>query len=208
MKDEIISLIEEGGEFALDSILPDGIVRDLPIIGPAFSLIKIGKDIHDRVFIEKLKSFMQDIDKNQEWKEKFRDADECNKISKQLLYVVDSCDDDDKLRLIGLVFNCFVNGGIDRIHFFYIVNMISKSFYPFLKVLLEIDETDTRFKNDGEKYDYDAIAHLLNIGALDVAGQTVATFDSKTRTLQSPPSVIVAVNGYGIFIRDILKELN
>ena len=90
MKDEIISLIEEGGEFALDSILPDGIVRDLPIIGPAFSLIKIGKDIHDRVFIEKLKSFMQDIDKNQEWKEKFRDVDECNKISKQLLYVVDS----------------------------------------------------------------------------------------------------------------------
>lgn len=64
MKDEIISLIEEGGEFALDSILPDGIVRDLPIIGPAFSLIKIGKDIHDRVFIEKLKSFMQDIDKS------------------------------------------------------------------------------------------------------------------------------------------------
>lgn len=208
MKDEIISLIEEGGEFALDSILPDGIVRDLPIIGPAFSLIKIGKDIHDRVFIEKLKSFMQDIDKNQEWKEKFFDADECNKISKQLLYVVDSCDDDDKLRLIGLVFNCFVNGGIDRIQYFYIVNMISKSFYPFLKVLLEIDETDTRFKNDGEKYDYDAIAHLLNIGALDVAGQTFATLDSKTGTLQSPPSVIVAVNGYGIFIRDILKELN
>ena len=32
MKDEIISLIEEGGEFALDSILPDGIVRELPII--------------------------------------------------------------------------------------------------------------------------------------------------------------------------------
>ena len=57
-------------------------------------MIKIGKDIHDRVFIEKLKSFMQDIDKNQEWKEKFRDVDECNKISKQLLYVVDSCDDD------------------------------------------------------------------------------------------------------------------
>ena len=208
MKDEIISLIEEGGEFALDSILPDGIVRDLPIIGPAFSLIKIGKDIHDRVFIEKLKSFMQDIDKNQEWKEKFRDVDECNKISKQLLYVVDSCDDDDKLRLIGLIFNCFVNGDIDRTQYFYIVNIISKSFYPFLKVLLEIDETDARFKNDGEKYDYDAIAHLLNIGALDAAGQTVATFDSKTGTLQSPPSVIVAVNGYGVFIRDILKELN
>ena len=208
MKDEIISLIEEGGEFALDSILPDGIVRDLPIIGPAFSLIKIGKDIHDRIFIEKLKSFMQEIDKNQEWKEKFHDVDECNKISKHILYVVDSCDDDDKLRLIGAAFNSFVNGNIDRIRFFYIVNMISKSFYPFLKVLLDIDEVNTSFPNNGKKYDYDAIAHLLNIGALDTAGQTVPTFDSMTGKLQTPPSVIAAFNGYGIFIRDLLKELD
>lgn len=207
MKDEIRYLIEEGGELALDSILPEGIVRDLPIIGPAFSLIKIGKDIHDRVFIEKLKSFTQEIDKNQAWKEKFCDADECNKISKQLLYVVDSCDDDDKLRLIGAAFNNFAKGNIDRIRFFYIVNMISKSFYPFLKVLLDIDEVNTRFTNDGKKYDYDAIAHLLNIGALDAAGQTMTIIDSKTQKMQSPPSVIVALNGYGIFIRDLLKEL-
>ena len=57
----------------------------------------------------------------------------------------------DKLRLIGLIFNCFVNGDIDRTQYFYIVNMISKSFYPFLKVLLEIDETDARFKNERRK---------------------------------------------------------
>ena len=123
--------------------------------------------------------------------------------------MVDSCDDDDKLRLIGLIFNCFVNGDIDRTQYFlYRLILNFKIILSFLKVLLEIDETDARFKNDGEKYDYDAIAHLLNIGALDAAGQTVATFDSKTGTLQSPPSVIVAVNGYGVFIRDILKELN
>ncbi len=208
MKDEIRSLLEEGGEFALDSILPDGIVRDLPIIGPAFSLIKIGKDIHDRIFIEKLKSFMQEIDKNQAWKEKFHDVDECNKISKQLLYVVDSCDDDDKLRLIGLAFNYFVKGEIDRIQFFYIVNIVSKSFYPFLKVLLEIDEVDIRFTNDGKKYDCNAIAHLLNIGALDGSGNTATIFDSKAKKIQSPSSVIVLLNGYGIFIRDLLKELD
>ena len=206
MKDEIGDLLKDCGEFALDSFLPDGIVRDLPIIGPAFSLIKISKDIHDRVFIEKLKSFMQHIEKNQAWKEKFHDVDECNKISKQLLYVVDSCDDDDKLRLIGLAFNYFVKGEIDRIQFFYIVNMVSKSFYPFLKVLLEIDEVDIRFKNDGKKYDYDAIAHLLNIGVLDVAGQTIATLNSNGK-LQSPPSVVAGLNGYGIFIRELLKEL-
>lgn len=208
VKSEIIALIEDCGEFTLDSILPDGIVRELPIVGPAFSLIKIGKDIHDRVFIEKLKSFIQDIDKKQEWRAKFSDEDECNKISKQLLYVVDSCDDDAKLRLIGLAFNHFVNGDINKIEFSYVVSIISNSFYPFLKVLLDIDKTDSRFKNDGKKYDYDAIAHLLNIGALDVDGQTFAIFDPETGNIQSPPSVIVATNGYGMFIRELLEGLN
>lgn len=99
--------------------------------------------------------------------------------------MIDSCDDDNKLRLIGLVFNYLVNEEIDKIQFFYITSMIAKSFYPFLEVLLDIDEADTRFKNNGEKYDYDAIAHLLNIGALDADGQTVVTFNSKTGRIQS-----------------------
>ena len=104
--------------------------------------------------MEKLKSFIENIDKNQKWREKFSDDEECNKISKQLLYIVNSCDDDNKLKLIGMAFNYFVNGEISKDEYFYTVNIISKSFYPYLKMVLEIDESDKRFKNDGTKYDY------------------------------------------------------
>ncbi|MDO5548147.1 MAG: hypothetical protein Q4F79_06635 [Eubacteriales bacterium] len=52
MKDEMISLIEDVGEFALDSFIPDGVIKNLPIVGPAFGMVKIGKDIHDRIFSE------------------------------------------------------------------------------------------------------------------------------------------------------------
>lgn len=134
MKDERISLVEDVGEFALDSFIPDGVIKDLPIVGLAFDMVKIGKDIHDRIFVEKIKSFIEDIDANQKWKEKFSDDEECSKISKQLLYIVDSCDDDNKLRLIGMAFNYLVNGEISKNEYFYIVNIISKSFYPFLKM--------------------------------------------------------------------------
>ena len=58
MKDDMVSLIEDIGEFTLDSFMPDGIMRDVPIVGPVFSMIKIGKDIRDRIFLEKLKSFI------------------------------------------------------------------------------------------------------------------------------------------------------
>lgn len=208
MKDEMISLIEDVGEFALDSFIPDGVIKDLPIVGPAFGMVKIGKDIHDRIFVEKIKSFIEGIDANQKWKEKFSDDEECSKISKQLLYIVDSCDDDNKLRLIGMAFNYLVNGEISKNEYFYTVNIISKSFYPFLKMLLDIDESDKRFKNDGTKYDYVGITHLLNIGALDFDGQTVASFDSQTGKIESPPSVIVALNGYSEFIKELLNKLN
>ena len=207
MKDEIISLISDLGEVTLDHIMQDGIIKDLPIVGPFFSTIKVAIDIRDRLFVEKIKSFIENIDKNQKWKEKFSDREECNKISKQLLYIVDSCDDDNKLKLIGMAFNYLVTGEINRDEYFYTVNIISKSFFPFLKILLDIDESDKRFKNDGTKYDYFGIAHLLNIGALDFDGQTAASFSSKTGEFE-PPYVIVAVNGYGQFLMELLNKLN
>lgn len=208
MKDEIMSLMADFGEFTLDYFIQDDIIKDLPIVGPVFSMVKVSVDVRDRIFVGKIKSFIENIDKNHKWREKFSDDEECNKISKQLLYIVDSCDDDNKLKLIGMAFNYLVNGEISRDEYFYTVNIISKSFYPFLKILLDIDESDKRFKNDDAKYDYVGIAHLLNIGALDFDGQTMASFNSQMGKIESPPSIIVAVNGYSKFLRELLNKLN
>ena len=208
MKDEIMSLMADFGEFTLDYFIQDDIIKDLPIVGPVFNMVKVSVDVRDRIFVGKIKSFIENIDKNQKWREKFSDDEECNKISKQLLYIVDSCDDDNKLKLIGMAFNYLVNGEINRDEYFYTVNIISKSFYPFLKMLLDIDESDKRFKNDDTKYDYVGIIHLLNIGALDFDGQTMASFNSQTGKIESPPSIIVAANGYSEFLRELLNKLN
>lgn len=207
MKDSQLSLIENFGEFTLDYFMPEGLLKEIAIVGPAFSLIKIGKDIHDRIFMEKLKSFINEIDKNQKWREKFSNDEECQKISKQLLYIIDSCDDDNKLRLIGMAFNYLVNGEIDKNEYFYIVTIISKSFFPFLKIILDIEDTDKRFKNDNKKYDYVGISHLLNIGVLDYDGQTMVTFNLQTRNTESPASIIVTLNKYGEFLRELLRRL-
>ena len=207
MKDEIMSVIVNFAECTLDDFISDGFIKKLPIVGIAFSTIKIGKQIHDRIFIEKLKSFIKYINENQKWKEKFSDEEECYKIAKQLLYIVDSCDDDDKLKLIGLAFNSLVNGEVSKDEYFYIVSLISKSFYPFLKILLDIDESDKRFLNDGTKYDHTGITHLLNIGVLDFDGQTMTLYNSQTGEIESPLS-IVTLNKYSEFIKKLLSKLN
>ena len=61
----------------------------MPIVGSVFSMVKVGVDVRDRIFVGKIKSFIENIDKKQKWREKFSDYEECNKISKQLLYIVD-----------------------------------------------------------------------------------------------------------------------
>lgn len=113
-----------------------------------------------------------------------KDDEECNKISKQLLYIADSCDGDKKLKLIGMVFNYFVNGEISKDEYFYTVNI-----------------------NDGTKYDYFGITHLLNIGSLDYDGQTVVLSNSQTNKIESPPSIVVALNGYSDFLKELLQKL-
>ena len=101
-----------------------------------------------------------------------------------------------------------MNGEISKDEYFYTVNIISKSFYPYLKMLLEIDESDKRFENDGTKYDYFGITHLLNIGVLDYDGQTAALFNSQMNKIESPPSIIVALNGYSGFLKELLQKLD
>lgn len=206
VKDGIDSMLIEYGEYALDTFFEDISLKNIPIVGTAFSLIKIGKGIHENIFLCKLKSFLKNIDENPKWKERFSNEGECKKIAKHLLYVIDACDEDDKLELIGLAFNYFVNEKLDSDEFFYVVDIISKSFYPYLEVLMEIDEADERIKNDGSKYDYYAITHLLNIGLLDFDGQTPFLTDSHGRAER--PSIIVAQNGYSVFLRELLKAHN
>lgn len=208
MKDEIMSLLTDYGELTLDMFLRDGIIKELPIVGSTFSMIKISADIRDRIFLEKLKSFIENIEKNTKWQEKFSDIEECSRISKQLLYIVDSCDDDKKLKLIGMAFNYLVKGEMNKEDYFFTVNMISKSFYPYLEMLLDIDESDERFPNDGTKYHYDGIVHLLNIGALDYDGQIPMLINEKTNEIESRPCIIVTLNCYGNFIRGLLSMLN
>ena len=208
MKEEIMSLLKDYGELTLDMFLRDGIIKELPIVGSTFSMIKISADIRDRIFLEKLKSFIENIEKNTKWQEKFSDIEECSRISKQLLYIIDSCDDDKKLKLIGMAFNYLVKGEMNKEDYFFTVNMISKSFYPYLEMLLDIDESDERFPNDGTKYHYDGIVHLLNIGALDYDGQIPMLINEKTNEIESRPCIIVTLNCYGNFIRGLLSMLN
>lgn len=46
------------GEVGLDSIMDDGLFKDIPVISTAFSLYKIGKSLKERHYVKKLAQFV------------------------------------------------------------------------------------------------------------------------------------------------------
>ena len=207
MKDEIMPILTDYGEFTLDYFLKEGPAKDIPIISTILNLVKLGLTISDRIFVEKLKKFIDNVETNNEWKDKFASNEECKKISKKLLYIINSCDEDEKLKLIGLTFNRFVNGELSKDEYFYITNIISKSFYPYLRLLTKIDVSDGRFENNGEKYDYNGVSHLLSIGLLNETGRTIVTVKYGGKAI-TPSNAIVSINEYGKFLKELLIASN
>lgn len=201
MLDESLALFTDFGEIGLDSMINDPTLKEIPVIGSVLNIIKLSANIQDRLFAKKLKAFIDNIDKNIKWKEKFSDEKECKKISTKLMYIIDSADDEEKLEAIGILFNHFINGEISKDEYFFICDIIKKSFWPYLKTIYKINKD--RISNDGSEFDQEQIAHLYSLNLFDYSGMTVAQLDSVHKTIKKPGSIILSINKFG----DILRQL-
>lgn len=199
MIDESLSLFTDVGEVGIDALIKDPTLKEVPILGSVLNLIKLSLSIQDRIFINKLKSFIDNVEKNKKWKEKFSDPKECKKISKQLIYIIDSSDDEEKIEAIGMLFNHFVQGEITKEHYFYLCDIIKKSYWPILKTMYTIKEN--RVLNDGSQYDQEKINHLYSLNLFDYSGMTIPQFDSKNNTIKKTGSIILLINTYGDIMR-------
>lgn len=74
LAESTIDIISDIAEVGLDAVLDDGLLKDIPIISTAVSLFKIGKTIHDRVYVKQLGVFIDEIKKhtvNEEKRQKY-----------------------------------------------------------------------------------------------------------------------------------------
>lgn len=56
------NLVDKVGETALDAVLDDGVLKDIPIIGTALSLYKAGDSIRANLFAKKILAFLYEIE--------------------------------------------------------------------------------------------------------------------------------------------------
>ena len=83
------------GKCAIDKILDENLIKDVPIIGSVVSFAKLGLQIHDYLFIKKIASFLFGLsevtfDKRKEFIEKLENSEKDRiKVGEKLLFILD-----------------------------------------------------------------------------------------------------------------------
>ncbi|MDM8534413.1 hypothetical protein QUF55_06905 [Clostridiaceae bacterium HSG29] len=203
MKEEIWPIITDYGEYTLDYFIDDEVISNLPVVGTGFKLIKVGKSISDRIFIEKMKKFIDNIDSNDSWHDKFSDEDECEKVSKKLVYIVHSSDNDEKMRIMAYIFNDYVKGKVDKEDFYLLLDIVMKSFFTYLKEFRNF--AGKMITNNGKNYEKSYLEHMHNLGLFNYVGSTMTTIDKMG--FYEPGATIIEINPSGTYLRDVLKDI-
>jgi len=148
-------LAADCAELSLDSILDDGIVKDIPILRTAVSIAKIGFNIRDRIYIKKIASFLSQIgNTTQEQREAFIEkyCGDTKRFEETILLILEQADNMEKPSLIGKIFKACILGKIKYVDALRLSSMINKALWQDLEALLSGNDTEqvkSRLANTG-----------------------------------------------------------
>lgn len=173
-KDEILSLSKDLGEIGLDSLMEDGLFKDIPFIGSGISVIKLMNSVSDRILLTKIIHFINNLDlKNQEeieeFKKKYFKEKDYNKIGSKLLLILEKADNSTKIEWLSISLKLFINKSISKSDFLRIASIINSGYVEDIEqISIFTQRTEITSTNDLiESYILD---HLFSIGLLESHG--------------------------------------
>jgi hypothetical protein len=141
---DLSSIAKNGMEITIDSVINNGLLKDVPIVNTLVSLIKTAYSIHTYLFLKKIIAFLNGIASiNETERNKIISKIEKSnkykiKVGEKLLFILDQCEDTEKSSLIAKAFSSFLKNEINYSDFIKIAHIINnifiEDFYHFLKI--------------------------------------------------------------------------
>jgi hypothetical protein len=107
---DLQSVTKDLAEVAIDGIINDGLIKDIPFLSSVIGISKSVMSISDRLFTKKLILFiyelkeMSSIERNEQISKIQRDSNYQDSIGEKLLMIIDKCSDSKKASWIGKLF--------------------------------------------------------------------------------------------------------
>jgi hypothetical protein len=145
-------------EIGIDSVLDEGIVKDIPLLSTVIGVFKTASNLQDRLFINKLLTFLYQLkskseDDILEQIIKIEDSHKYKtKVGEKLLYIIDKCEDLDKAAFTGTFFKAFLEKKIDYDTFLTGASIIDKTPLPDLQYFLNEDFQEIPLDSGGSLF--------------------------------------------------------
>ena len=206
IKDELLSLSSDLGEVAIDSIMKDGILKDIPIVGTAFSVLKLGNTFCDRIMLLKICSFIKKLNIHTEeerrfFKEKYFKIKDYPRIGSKIILSLSSVDDEKKIAWLAKSFNLLLDLKINDQDFLRLSMIINNSFPEYMEQLIIFKDKSEIATNNKYIKSY-ILEHLYSIGMLTQKGIDGGVYDEK---LEINDGFVFELSNFGkIFLNNIL----
>ena len=149
----------------IDTLLKDELLKEIPVVKTLVAFAKLGANIHDRLFLKKIISFMNGL-KDIPHTERSRMIDKIDaskeqrvKVGEKLLYIIDSCNDYENSELVSRLFKAIIQEKISYDEFLRSSNAIERITSYDLKWFL---------KNARKYMTVEEVGSLISSGLFDL----------------------------------------
>ena len=198
------------GEAVIDTLLRDGFAKNIPVLGTIYKVCKVGLNISDRLFANKLVCFLAAIAQvpAEERARMISDIESSGhyqlKVSEKLLYILEKADDHETARIIAILFSVVLSGDLDY-----------DDFLRGCRAIQGIGPVDLRHFVDDDRQRWsiheEAAGALMSAGLLEFDELEIRVEDEWDRDLERKYRVeggqlSVSVSSVGKALRRILRS--
>ncbi|MCU7924543.1 MAG: hypothetical protein KZQ88_17775 [Candidatus Thiodiazotropha sp. (ex Dulcina madagascariensis)] len=211
-------------EVFTDSLMKDGVAKDIPIIGSVIGLGKTAIGIKESLFLKKVIYFICEIKSipsvqrlemiNQiNNSEKFR-----TKVGEKLLYIIDKCDDHEKSQIIAHLFSGFLLKTMTYEEFLRASHIVSQLIIDDLKWFIDNgwEKEDSWKYRDHSNYEngilnIDEVGSIATTGLFEIVSPEIMIRDQDDwkmtdKYIVEGAELSVCITDIGIKIKEILKD--
>lgn len=209
-------------EVLTDSLIEDGIAKQIPIIGTVVGLGKTATGIKESLFLKKIIYFISEINnipasKRQEMIDKIDTSGKFRiKVGEKLLYIIDKCDDHEESQIIACLFSGFLSGGISYDEFLRASHIISQVIIGDLEWFVkekwkESNEWKYRYGLRDDCLTVEEAGNIASTGLVQIISLEVSVRDQDDHKMSDPyivegSELCVEISDIGKKISEILKD--
>jgi hypothetical protein len=161
-------------EIALDSLLDEGLLKEIPVIKTFLAALKTWAAIHDQVFLRKVANFLRACptftheEREKFAKENLNDPKKMKRLGDALVIILDRLDDLEKPEMLAKAFAAHVRGKIAQETFRRLAAAIDIGFLDDLRALA----ADSALP---PKYNRQLLCNLVRTGLTEITGGDMLT---------------------------------